>query len=51
MTLTDARSHVTRYAYDDIDRVATRTDPLSRAETTPTISRGTRRRRPTARAR
>jgi RHS repeat-associated protein len=32
LSLADARSNATTHAYDDMDRVTTRTDPLSRAE-------------------
>ncbi len=32
LTLTDARGKTTTWTYDDMDRVATRTDPLSRDE-------------------
>jgi YD repeat-containing protein len=32
LTVTDALSHTTTYAYNNMDRVITRTDPLSRGE-------------------
>ena len=51
LTLTDARNKTTTWTYDDMDRVETRTDPLSRDESFVYDGNGNLTNRPTARGR